>query len=632
MLEASLNGTSLDLVSENVKKLKILFPEIVTEDKIDFAMLQAVLGQHIDHANERYSFTWQGKVQALRLSQTPSTGTLLPCQEESKDWDTTQNLYLEGDNLEVLKLLQKAYHNKVKAIYIDPPYNTGNDFVYSDDYRDNLENYLRLTGQKTEDGLKLSTNSEKAGRYHTNWLNMMYPRLRLARNLLTDDGVIFISIDDNELDNVKKLCNEVFGENNFIDIFSWVKTETPANLSKKTKKAVEYILCYEKNKNDHKFKGLRKESKSSNGLLNQSNAVKRLVFPKQVVDTSLADGVYQAGQYGTSSYKIILLEDTEVKDGYFTKDVILEANFKWGQDKLNKEIEAGTKISIKTIAFSPSYEKKEYEPEVPWNLINRSFNVKTNEEASKELERLFGFKVFDYPKPVSLVKYLLNFNVGQHDVVLDFFSGSATTAQAVLQLNAEDGGNRRFIMAQLPEPCALTSEAVKVGYKNICEIGKERIRRAGAKMKAEQGSAVEGLDIGFKVFKLASSNFKKWNPDLADLQTSLEDMISNYVQGRTEMDVVYEIMLKYGIDLAVPMEEYDVNGKKLYSLGFGSLVICLDDDITTALIDSIIQLKDKLAPEKMRVVFKDNGFRNDAVKTNSKEILKQARIGEFVTI
>ncbi len=630
MLETFLNGTSLDLVSENVKKLKVLFPEIVTEDKINFEVLQAVLGEHLDHANERYRFTWQGKVQALRLSQTPSTGTLRPCQEESKEWDTTQNLYLEGDNLEVLKLLQKAYHNKVKAIYIDPPYNTGNDFVYPDDYRDNVENYLRLTGQKTEDGSKLSTNSEKAGRYHTNWLNMMYPRLRLARNLLTDDGLILISIDDHELDNLKKLCNEVFGENNFIDIFSWVKTETPANLSKKTKKAVEYILCYEKNKNDYKFKGLRKESKSSNGLLNQSNTVKRLVFPKHRVDTSLADGVYQAGQYGTSSYKISLLEDTEVKTGYFTKDVILEGNFKWGQDKLNKEVEAGTKISIKTIAFSPSYEKKEYEPEVPWNLINRSFNVKTNEEASKELERLFGFKVFDYPKPVSLVKYLLNFNVGQHDVVLDFFSGSATTAQAILQLNAEDGGNRRFIMVQLPEPCAPASPAVRAGYKNICEIGKERIRRAGAKMKAE--SAVAGLDAGFKVFKLASSNFKKWNPDLTDLQTSLEDMVANYVQGRTEMDVVYEIMLKYGIDLTSPVEEYEISGKRLYAISFGSLVICLDDDITLALIDSIIQLKDKLAPEKMRVVFKDNGFRNDAVKTNSKEILRQAKIEEFVTI
>lgn len=630
MLETSLNGSSVELVSENIKKLKALFPEIVTEDKIDFAMLQALLGEHID-ANERYSFTWHGKGAALRLSQTPSTGTLLPCQEESKDWSTTQNLYIEGDNLEVLKLLQKTYHNKVKAIYIDPPYNTGKDFVYPDDYRDNLDNYLRLTGQRNEDGTRVSANSEMSGRYHTNWLNMMYPRLRLARNLLTDDGVIFLSIDDNELANLKKLCNEIFGENNFIDIFSWVKTETPANLSKKTKKAVEYILCYEKNRSDHKFKGLTKESKSSNGLLNQTNARKILVFPQNVVDTSLADGVYRAGKYGTNSYEITLVEDTEVKDGYFIKDVVLEANFKWGQDKLNKEIAAGTKISIKTIAFSPSYEKEEYEPEVPWNLINRSFDVKTNEEASKELERLFGFKVFDYPKPVSLIKYLLNFIVGENDLVLDFFSGSATTAQAVMQLNAEAGGNRKFILVQLPEPCDPAAEAVKAGYHNICEIGKERIRRAGENLQGEQGAAA-GLDTGFKVFKLASSNFKKWNPDLENLQTSLEDMVDNYVEGRSELDVVYEIMLKYGIDLTFPVEEYDFTGKKVYSIGYGTLVICLADNINIDLAHNIIRLKDKLTPERMRVVFKDNGFPSDAAKTNIKETLRQAKIGEFITV
>lgn len=628
MQETSLNGKSMDMVAENIKKLKEIFPEVVTEDKIDFTMLRALLGEHIDDANERYSFTWHGKVAALRLSQTPSTGTLLPCQQESKDWAITQNLYLEGDNLEVLKLLQKSYHNKVKAIYIDPPYNTGKDFVYADDYRDTLENYLRLTGQRNRDGSRETAHSEMAGRYHTNWLNMMYPRLRLARNLLTDDGVIFISIDDNELDNLKKLCNEVFGENNFIDIFSWVKTETPANLSKKTKKAVEYILCYQKSKNDHKFKGLAKKSKSSNGLLNQTNARKRLVFPRHVVDTSLADGVYPAGKYGTNSYDITLVEDTEVKDGYFIRDVVLEGNFKWSQAKLNKEIEAGTKISIKTIAFSPSYERKEYEPEVPWNLINRSFNVKTNEEASKELERLFGCKVFDYPKPVSLIKYLLNFIVGNNDLVLDFFSGSATTAQAVMELNAEDDGQRKFILVQLPEACSPTSEAARAGYHNICEIGKERIRRAGEKIKEEQGVAV-GLDTGFKVFKLASSNLKKWQPDG---ENSLEDMMTHYVEGRSELDVVYEIILKYGMELTLPVEEYELTGKKLYCVGKGALVICLADDISTDLAPGLIELKAKLNPEKMRVVFKDNGFSSDAMKTKMKELLKQAQIEDFVTV
>ena len=304
MKETQLDGESLDIVSDNVSKLKEIFPEVITEDKIDFDKLKLILGSDIDTDSERYSFTWPGKTQAIKESQKQSTGTLRPCKEESKNWETTKNLYIEGDNLEVLKLLQKGYYNKIKAIYIDPPYNTGNDFIYKDVYKDNLANYLEVSGQ-TGDGQRLTTNTESDGRFHSNWLNMMYPRLKLARNLLKNEGIIFISIDDNEVENLKKICNEIFGEENFIGQFNWYKSETPPNLSRKIKKNIEYILVYEKIINNLKYGGIQKFSKSDNGLLNQTNSIKTLIFPKNIVQTKLNNQILRKGKYGTENYDVI---------------------------------------------------------------------------------------------------------------------------------------------------------------------------------------------------------------------------------------------------------------------------------------------------------------------------------------
>ncbi|MBO4372664.1 MAG: site-specific DNA-methyltransferase [Bacteroidales bacterium] len=366
----------------------------------------------------------------------------------------SDNKIIHGDNLEALKALLPEYEGRIKCIYIDPPYNTGNEnWVYNDNVNSpKIKKWLgQVVGKEAEDLTR-----------HDKWLCMMYPRLKLLQKLLSDDGAIFISIDDNEQANLKLICDEIFGAGNFVDIFSWNKTETPANLSHKTKKAIEYVICYQKAHNTNKFKGLSKNSASNNGLMNQTNSIHELVFPPNKIDTNLKDGVYTAGKYGTKSYEIFLLEDTEVKNGFFIKPVRLQGKFKWGQENLDKEIGNGTIVSIKTNAFSPSYEKVEYEPEVPWNLISKKFGVQTNENASEELIKIFGNKVFDFPKPPSLVEYLINFLCDKSSIILDSFAGSGTTAHAVLNLNKADGGNRKFILVEMEDYAeTITSERVK---------------------------------------------------------------------------------------------------------------------------------------------------------------------------
>ena len=394
------------------------------------------------------------------------------------------NKIIHGDNLEALKSLLPEYEGRIKCIYIDPPYNTGNEkWVYNDNVNDpKIKKWLgEVVGKQGED---LSR--------HDKWLCMMYPRLKLLHKLLADDGVIFISIDDNELANLKQLCDEIFGANNFIDFFSWVKTETPANLSYKTKKSVEYIVCYQKSKNDIKFRGLEKESKSSNGLMNQTNAIKELIFPANIVDTGLKDGVYKAGPYGTDSYDIQLLEDVQVKNGIFITPVKLQGKFKWSQSNLDKEISNGTRISIRTIAFSPSYEKASYEPEVPWNIINRNFGVDTNEVASTLLTTIFGEKTFDFPKPVTLISYLANFINNKDAIILDSFAGSGTTAHAVLNLNKKDGGNRKFILVEMEDYAEnITAERVRRVMNGYGE-GKNAV--------AGTGGAFDYYELGAPIF------------------------------------------------------------------------------------------------------------------------------------
>jgi len=638
MIETTLTGKTPDIGEENIKKLMTMFPEVVTEGKVDFEKLKQLLGEYVDDSNERYNFTWNGKGRALRLSQTPSLGTLRPCKEESKNWDTTQNLYIEGDNLEVLKLLQKSYYGKIKMIYIDPPYNTGNDFVYKDDFHDNIENYKRITGQVDGNGNSISTNTETSGRYHTDWLNMMYPRLRLARNLLADDGVIFISIDDNEVHNLRKICDEVLGEDNFIAQFVWIKKKKGSHLSKTTRSMTEYIICYSNIIENVELYGEDAYSDKQQPLAKRTNSIKQLIFPKNVVKTTLNDGVYKANKYGEGTSALTFKKDITVSNGVVESEIIVEGPFVWTQTKLDEELKSGTIVNLSSkFGFNVLRANQSEKIKRPPTLIDNKINVGTNEDAYEEAIELFEQEgIMSYPKPVSLIKFLVN-TITYFDkdaIVLDFFAGSATTAHAVMQLNAEDGGNRRFIMVQLPEPTDEKSDAYKAGYKNISEIGKERIRRAGEKIKEENKDKenIENLDIGFKVFKLDTSNIRKWQPDYDNLEQSLMDYVDNFVEGRTELDVVYEIMLKYGLDLTYPVDEFTIAGKKVYSIGYGMLMICLDNEITTEVAKGILTKIKELSPESSRVVFKDNGFKSDSNKTNIKEILKSGGIEEFITI
>lgn len=624
MIETTLNGKTKDIVQDNIEQLKQLFPEIITEGKIDFDKLKEVLGKEIDDTNERYDFTWKGKHEAVKISQTPSEGTLRPSKEDSKNWDTTENLYIEGDNLEVLKLLQKSYYGKIKMIYLDPPYNTGNDFVYEDDFRDNLKNYL----EQDEEGFNVSSNPETSGRYHTNWLNMIYPRLKLARNLLSEEGVIFISIDDNELNNLKKLCDEIFGEINFIGQFNWYKSQTPPNLSLKLTKNIEYILCYEKKRDNTKYKGLKKESKSTDPITKPNNTIKELKFPINSLNIKIKEDTIKKGVYGTEKYPNELLNDMVIKNNTNTNEVIFRNKFIWTQEKLDEELSKGTQIFLsKSLVLS--FKKSEYDNQVPANYISAEVG-NTTENAGKYIQKLFGKKIFDYPKPTDLIEYLFNFKISKEDIFLDFFSGSSTTAEAVMNINFKNNTRNKFIMVQLPENTDKNTEAFKAGYKNICEIGKERIRRVGDKILEENPKS--NLDIGFKVFKLDSSNLTKWNPDVDNLENSLVAASDNIVEGRSELDLVYEIMLKYGVELTESVEEISFDKYNFYSVDDGALVICLNNHVTRDVAEDILKIKEDLSPDIIRVVFKDNGFEGDADKTNVKEILRNNQVDEFITI
>ena len=628
-----LDGKTPDLAAENIEQLRQIFPDVFEEGKIDFDKLKQVLGEYVDDEKERYNFTWNGKGKALRLAQTPTTGTLRPCESESKNWDDTQNLYIEGDNLEVLKLLQKSYHGKIKMIYIDPPYNTGEDFIYPDNFVDSIENYKLITGQVDEDRKRLSPNTESNGRFHTDWLNMLFPRLRLARNLLSNDGIIFISANDKEVDNTRKICDEIFGNSSFLATFIWEKRTNREN-RKLISVRHDYIVCYCKN-------SLLK-TEAIGQLPMDEEALSRYSNPDNDPRGDWkSDPAHAQAGHGTKGqfYTLIAPNGTkhELPSGrcwVYTQDVmdqaIKDGRIWFGHDG-NNVPRIKTYLTAKERGLTPE-------------TILFAKDVSTNEIAKTKLKELFdGISLFETPKPVELITAIMN--MAQKDItVLDFFSGSSTTAHAVMQLNSEDGGNRKFIMVQLPEPCAESTEAAKAGYKNICEIGKERIRRAGEKIKAEVEEQNAQLklgeepkkvpDIGFKVFKLDSSNLKRWQPDYDDLESTFFDSINNYVDGRSELDVVYEILLKMGMELTWPLETHTISGKNVYEIGMGALMICLDDQITTEVAEGMAALYKELAPETWRVVFKDNGFADDSAKVNIKEILKTAGLEEdaFTTV
>lgn len=640
-----------NLADENYKKLAELFPNAVTESvdeegnvvrAIDKDVLMQEISTEVVEGNqERYQLTWPDKRKSVVLANTPVEKTLRLDRRKSVGRDGTkgnidsENIYIEGDNLDALKLLQETYLGKVKMIYIDPPYNTGSDFIYKDKFSQNRNKYKENSGQYDDAGNILVQNTESNGRFHTDWLNMMYPRLILANDLLKDTGVIFISIDEHELVNLIKICDEVFGVSNFVGIFNWAKTETPENLSKKCKQVIEYIVCYQKKKDDVKFKGIKKTSPSSNGLLNQSNSVGTLVFPANIVKaTSIADGIIKKGKYGTDKYDVELLQDTEVKDHLFIKEVILKAKFKWQQSYLDNEIKSGTIIKIPTLNFSPSYEKIKYDAEVPPNLINSKVNVGTNENAGDYQTELFEKKVFSYPKPVSLIEYLLGFDdVDEEYYVLDFFSGSATTAEAVLDLNARtNNSKRKFIMIQLQEDLSNSLTSAKTPAQkeitqnaidfltenncplNLCELAEERIRRAGKKIQ-EQTKA--DIDYGFRVFRIDSSNMKDVYIKPSEYgQTMLENLTDNIKSDRSSEDLLIQTMLDLDIVLSSKIEQITINEKKAYSVADNYLIACFEKDITDEIVTAIAK------KHPMYVVFRDFSLKNDSVMANFDQIFK----------
>ena len=599
-----MDGMTMNIEQENVEKLKQVFPEVFADGKVDFDKLQGLLGHYIADDKEKYSFSWKGKADSLRLAQKRSTGTLRPCKEDSKNWDTTENLYIEGDNLEVLKLLQSSYLNSIKMIYIDPPYNTGNDFVYTDDFADGIAQYKKVTGQATK------SNPETAGRYHTNWLNMMYPRLKLARNLLTDDGVIFISIDDNEQANLKKLCDEVFGEDNFVANIIWKHTQQSKNDEPHFSRQYNHIILYAKVKSNIKEFYFERTEENNCNYSNPDNDPK---------------GAWRSGDVRSPNYRKTLCYNIIAPNG----NVILPPvnGWRWSEKELNKKITSG---EIKFKNNNSGIIRKIYlcdQPgRTPENLWEGN-KFGTTRQAAATIKELFdGRQIFDTPKPHELIKAMLYFASSNDSIILDFFSGSATTAHAVMQLNAEGGGNRKFICVQLPEKTDEQSEAYKAGYKTICEIGKERIRRAGKKIKEENKDkeGIENLDVGFKVFKLDSSNLIKWDntptTDEEEVKNRIRQLSMDYlVAGRNDLDLLYEIMLKYGLSLTLPVEERKFDGVPAYIINHPDykVLVCLAPNITLSAVEEMD--KDTIGT----YIFADGCFADANILSNTEEILKK---------
>lgn len=601
---------SKDLIADNIEKLKELFPNAVAEGKIDFTVLKDLLGEEIEEEEEYYRFTWAGKAKARREAHKPSTGTLIPAKEESVDWGTTENLYIEGDNLEVLKLLQKGYSGKIGMIFIDPPYNTGSDFVYKDDYRDNLENYRRTTGQVNGEGVRLNTNSESDGRYHSNWLNMMYPRLILARNLLNEEGVIYITIADEEIGNLIKICNEVFGENNFVANFLWRKKTTTSNTEgTQVSPQVDYTLCYRKSSKGGVRQRVTKTDTRSYPNQDELGKYRLTVIEKK-----------DSGSYKRETMKFPIMGHLprEGKRWQIGADTAKEL------ERQNRFIYDGEKVKLKIYDF----EDKNTLSAQPNCLLDHG----SSDEGAKEVNiGLFDIpELFDNPKPTRLIEHFISI-AKNSDIVLDFFAGSSSTAHAVFKRNLSDGGNRKFIQIQLPELTDIKSEAHRSGFKLITEIGKERIRRAGKTLKENFQNELEQLDLGFKVFKLETSNIRAWDGNPDSLENGLFESVDNIKADRSKEDVLYEILLKSGLDLTLPIEEKLIEGKTVYNVGLGSLFLCLSDSITSKVAKGIGEWKEELEPEVCRVVFKDSGF-TDVEKTNSIQILKRFGITEVKSI
>ena len=609
-----LNMQTTDVVDENIKRIGEMFPNCLTEVKdekgrpqvaIDFDQLRQELSKNIvEGPEERYQFTWPDKRNAIRLANAPTTDTLRPCREESVDFDNTQNLYIEGDNLQVLKLLRENYLGKVKMIYIDPPYNTGNDFVYNDEFSQEKQEFIHNSGMRDEDGNWMvqdkDKNTEANGRFHTDWLNMIYPRLKVAKDLLSEDGVIFISINDCEVYNLKKVCDEIFGVKQYITSFVWEKGKEGGNDSSIMRSHYESILFYCKNI-------------ASNSVINldEKDTSRHIVKDKE---KNLVKGIESYPNEG-ELFQLVNLskqKDYNVKIPLIDGDII-----KWPsyapQTTIDKWIKIGKVfVGAKKVPYVKSYLKDELNGQKPSNIIGQEYG--TTKAGSIEIREIFGSReFFSYPKPSILIKRFLSIGAHQESIILDFFSGSASTAHAVMQLNAEDGGKRKFIMVQLPEATDEKSEAYKAGYKNICEIGKERIRRAGKKIKEESPLTTQDLDTGFRVLKLDSSNMQDvyYTPEEFDQRDLFED---NIKPDRTEEDLLFQTMIDLGIELSAKIEQTQIAGKTVWNVSDGYLMACFDEAVNETTITEIAK------QQPYYFVMRDKSLANDNVADNFEQI------------
>ena len=605
---------------ENFKKLAEMFPNAVTETidengevvrAIDKdVLMQEINTKVVDGKEERYQFTWPDKKKSVLLANAPISKTLRPCRKESVDFDTTKNLYIEGDNLEVLKLLQETYLGKIKMIYIDPPYNTGNDFVYEDDFAQNADEYLTNSGQFDENGNRMVQNTESNGRFHTDWLNMIYPRLKIAKDLLADTGAIFISIDDNEVENLQKLCDEVFGESNYVATFPWRKRTAKSDVPFGVSQDYEWIICYSKtNAFIASVEGKERKYFISDDYPNKPWRIHDLT--KQTTASERPNSYFtiinpkNGDEYPCNPNATWRITEETFDDYYKAGRLVFPGDYPflniskpvlryWKEDDIKKAGDSFGRVAVST-KFPD--------------------NIGMSQDGTKEITDLLKSKVFNFPKPSSLIKFLASVHTSSDDYIMDFFSGSATTAHAVMQLNAEDGGHRKFIMVQLPEKTDEKSEAYKAGYKNICEIGKERIRRAGKKIKEEAGLTAQNLDIGFRVLKCDTSNMKDvyYNPD--DYEIGMFDQLTdNIKEDRTPEDLLFQVMLDLGVLLSSKIEETTIAGKKVFNVEGNYLIACFDDNVTDEVITAIAK------QEPYYFVMRDSSMASDSVATNFEQI------------
>ena len=603
---------SADLLAQNVEQLRILFPEAWTEGKIDCDILKQLLGGLVDERDEKYGLNWHGKRRARQLALTPSTGTLRPCAEDSVDWDTTQNVLIEGDNLEVLKLLQKSYAGKVKLIYIDPPYNTGKDFVYPDNFQDNIKNYLELTGQAGEGGMKLSSNTEASGRFHTDWLNMMYPRLKLARNLLREDGVICISIDDTEEANLRKICDDTFGEENHLATIVWQKRYVSNVTAQWLSDMHDFILVYARDRNSVKVHSWARTEEQLEAYKNPDSDP-RGAWRAQDLSASKP---YAAGQFTIEGPTGLSFDPPPNRYWRCSREKFdawrADNRIWWG---VNRDARPMLKSFLAEVEGGTT-------PHTWWGYEFAGHN----KEATLEVKQLFhGDAPFDTPKPVKLMRRLLELFCTGNDLVLDFFCGSGTFGHGVWEVNAGSDALLRSIMVQLPEPTG------RMDYATIADIAKERLRRVGKKIRDE--NPLFSGDLGFRVFKLASSNIRAWEPGADSLAETLEASIEHLKTDRTEQDILFELLLKLGLDLCVPIERKEVEGAKrqaheIHSIGGGSLRVCLSPAIPQADVEplavGLVAWHKALKPAgETTVVFRDSAFADDVAKTNLTAILQQ---------